>query len=251
MTSENYTCFVYGWIALAVIIFFVLMFVTAPYGRHTKTTWGPLIDNRLGWMLMEIFVLLVLFWFVFTGKNQQSFTNLLIISFFAFHYFNRSIIFPLRLKTKGKKMPVVITLMGLTFNLVNGFIIGYYLGNFKIYDREWLSSIPFITGTIIFFAGLTINWWSDGILIGLRKYGESGYKIPEGKLFHYVSCPNLMGEIIEWCGFAILTWSLPGLAFFIWTFCNLVPRAISHHKWYNEKFENYPKNRKAVIPFVI
>lgn len=148
-------------------------------------------------------------------------------------------------------MPVVITLMGLTFNLVNGFIIGYYLGNFKIYDREWLSSIPFITGTIIFFAGLTINWWSDGILIGLRKYGERGYKIPEGKLFHYVSCPNLMGEIIEWCGFAILTWSLPGLAFFIWTFCNLVPRAISHHKWYNEKFENYPKNRKAVIPYVI
>ena len=36
--------------------------------------------------------------------------------------------------------------------------------------------------------------------------------------------------------------------FFIWTFINLVPRAISHHKWYKDNFKDYPKNRKAIIP---
>jgi hypothetical protein len=27
-------------------------------------------------------------------------------------------------------------------------------------------------------------------------------------------------------------------------------RAIGHHEWYLKKFENYPKTRKALIPFV-
>ncbi|MBT4969756.1 MAG: hypothetical protein HOM80_12185, partial [Bacteroidetes bacterium] len=77
------------------------------------------------------------------------------------------------------------------------------------------------------------------------------YSIPFGKLFNYVSCPNHLGEIIEWAGFAVMTWSLPGLAFFIWTIINLLPRSLAHHKWYNKEFDNYPENRKAVIPFII
>lgn len=251
MTPDNFTTFIYCWIILAIAVFIMLMFITAPYGRHTKQTWGPLVDNKTGWIVMEVFVLVVLFWFVFNGKNPQSFVNQIIIAFFAFHYLNRSIVFPFRLRTKGKKMPVVIMLMGMFFNLVNGFIIGYYLGNFKIYDDAWMRSVPFISGTIIFFAGMIINWWSDTTLINLRKKGDTGYQIPEGRWFHYVSCPNLMGEMIEWGGFAILTWSLPGLAFFIWTICNLVPRAVSHHRWYKEKFKNYPAERKAIIPFIV
>lgn len=110
-------------------------------------------------------------------------------------------------------MPVLIMLMGMTFNLVNGFLIGYYLGNFRVYELSWLTSTPFIIGTLIFITGIVINWQSDTILINLRKPGETGYKIPQGRMFRFVSSPNLLGESIEWCGFAILTWSLPGLAF--------------------------------------
>ncbi|MCO6463451.1 MAG: 3-oxo-5-alpha-steroid 4-dehydrogenase [Saprospiraceae bacterium] len=250
MNLEQYNNFIWAWIILAVIIFFVLLFITAPYGRHVKSTWGPLIDNKMGWILMEVFVVVVLFYFVFTGNNTQSTANIIILSFFVFHYLNRSLIFPLRLKTPGKKMPVTIMLMGIVFNLVNGFIIGYYFGNFKVYDSTWLTSVPFIVGAIIFIIGMIINWQADSILIGLRKPGEIGYKIPRGKMFEYISCPNLFGETVEWAGFAILTWSLPGLAFFIWTFANLTPRAISHHKWYQKHFEDYPKERKAIIPFI-
>jgi 3-oxo-5-alpha-steroid 4-dehydrogenase 1 len=32
---------------------------------------------------------------------------------------------------------------------------------------------------------------------------------------------------------------------------NLVPRAFATHKWYREKFPDYPANRKALIPYVI
>ena len=33
---------------------------------------------------------------------------------------------------------------------------------------------------------------------------------------------------------------------FFWTIFNLLPRAISHHKWYKEKFEDYPKEGKII-----
>ena len=60
-----------------------------------------------------------------------------------------------------------------------------------------------------------------------------------------------LGDIIDWIGWAILTWSISGLVFAIWTIANLFPRALAHHKWYQEKFSDYPKNRKAIIPGII
>ncbi len=250
MSTLQYQYFLIGWMAFAIIIFIVLMFITAPYGRHSKTNWGPMVGNRLGWVVMEMVVLLVLWYFIFKGKNEQTSANVLIISMFTFHYFNRSFIFPLRLKTTGKKMPLAIMFMGIVFNIVSGFTFGYYFGNLKVYENQWLTSPEFIIGTLIFVTGLIINWQSDALLIGLRKQDETGYKIPYGGLFKYVSCPNLLGETIEWGGFAILTWSLPGLAFFVWTFANLIPRAIAHHRWYKQHFSDYPEGRKAVIPFL-
>jgi hypothetical protein len=60
----------------------------------------------------------------------------------------------------------------------------------------------------------------------------------------------MLGELIEWLGFAILCWNMPALAFFIWSAANLVPRAMSHHRWYKNKFQNYPAERKAILPYI-
>ncbi len=250
ISFSQYTTFVYIWIFIALAVFVVLLFINAPYGRHTKTTWGPLIDNKIAWFIMEFIVLVILYFFLFTGTNHMTLVSGIIVGIFSLHYINRSIIYPIRIKTKGKKMPVVILFFAMCFNLINGFLIGYYLGNFRIYPIGWLSSPQFIVGIIIFSTGMFINWQSDNILIGLRKPSETGYSIPTGAMFKYISVPNLLGEIIEWLGFAILLWGLPGWAFFIWTFANLVPRAISHHKWYLQNFPDYPTNRKAIIPFI-
>jgi len=96
-----------------------------------------------------------------------------------------------------------------------------------------------------------VNNHSDHILRNLRKPNETGYKIPYGGLFNYVSDANYTGELIEWIGWAIMLWSKASLIFFLATFFNLAPRARMHHKWYLDKFkEDYPKNRKALIPFI-
>jgi len=43
---------------------------------------------------------------------------------------------------------------------------------------------------------------------------------------------------------------VPGLAFAVWTFANLAPRARAHHRRYHGHFEEYPEERKALIPGV-
>ena len=75
--------------------------------------------------------------------------------------------------------------------------------------------------------------------------------VPSGGAFDIVCCPNLSGEIIEWVGFALLTWSLPGLAFALWTVANLVPRALWRRKWYRENFSGYSRERAALFPGVL
>jgi 3-oxo-5-alpha-steroid 4-dehydrogenase 1 len=247
---ESFQLIQFVWIILAVIVFFLLLKITAPYGRHTTSNWGPLVSNRLGWLIMELPVLVVLFLFLLPAAKTISVVSWVLIGLFCLHYFNRVFIFPFRLRTKGKKMPLVIMLSAVFFNIMNGFSLGYFFSHFANYTNAWFTDIRFIAGTILFFTGLYINWKADDMLIHLRKPGETGYKIPQGWLFEKISCPNLFGELVEWTGFAILCWNLPAFAFLIWTGANLIPRALSHHQWYKEKFADYPAGRKAIIPYL-
>lgn len=250
MNNELYFIIAMSWIGLGIVTFLYLFKQTAPYGRHTSDRWGPMVDNRFGWFIMEVFVLFVLAYFLWQGERPLNAVSGCMVGLFTFHYLNRSIVFPLRLRTRGKKMPLIIVLSAMCFNMMNGFFLGYYFGNIGFYALSWFYDPRFILGMLIFLTGMVINWHSDAILINLRKPGEKGYKIPSGGLFKWVSCPNLLGEVIEWIGFGILTWSLPGLVFALWTFANVVPRAISHHQWYHKQFEDYPSARKAIFPFL-
>ena len=108
-----------------------------------------------------------------------------------------------------------------------------------------------MVGVLVFLAGFAVNYRADGMLIALRRPGETGYRIPQGWLFEYVACPNYFGEIVEWFGFALATWSLAGLAFALFTAANIGPRAFSNRRWYRRTFPDYPAERKALIPFVM
>ena len=252
MSMENFYLFVWIWIALALLVFPVLLRITAPYGRHSSRDWGPMIPNRLGWIIMELPSLIIFVLYCLGGTNRMNAPILVFFLLYTMHYTNRSIIFPLRTHTSRKLIPLLITLMAILFNLVNGFINGYYFGTVSSgYPIEWLYDVRFIGGGLLFLAGMFINLHSDNILLALRKTTSNGYSIPQGGLFRYVSCPNFLGEILEWTGFAIMTWSPAALAFALWTVVNLVPRALDHHKWYQARFGNYPAERKALIPFVL
>jgi len=251
LSFNQYANFMYAWIVLAILIFLLLLKITAPYGRHTSAKWGPAISNQLGWIVMEFPVLIVIWVIIFPLIPFLSLPVWVMTGLFCLHYLNRTFVFPFRLHTRGKKMPVVIVVMGIFFNLVSGFSLGYFFTRFATYTNDWFFDPRFIIGTLLFLAGMYINWRSDNRLIGLRKPGETHYVIPEKGWFNYISCPNLFGEMLEWGGYAVLCWNLPALGFFIWTAANLIPRAISHHQWYKERFPGYPPERKAIIPFLV
>jgi len=241
----------WGWIALAGVAFAYLMRHNAPYGRHIRVGWGPTIPNRLGWFLMEFTVIVVFLAALLWEKRPISTMVWVLSGCFLLHYINRSLIYPLRLRTAGKRMPLAIVLSAVGFNLVNGFLLGYCFANFADYGANWWTDARFLGGMALFWSGLAINWHADSMLIRLRKPGSTGYRIPQGGLFKWVSCPNLLGEMIEWIGFALMCWNLPAFAFMIWTIANLAPRAIAHHRWYKATFSDYPADRKTLIPFIL
>ena len=251
MSLSTLNTFSIYWIIIALILVPIQLKIIAPYGRHISHKWGWVIDNRLGWILMEIVSPLILGYFLFASETLNLTTSL-IAGLWLLHYLNRSLIFPFRIKTKGKKTPLLIALSAIFFNSMNAGLNGYYLGQFgHTYTLDWLLDFRFIIGLSLFIIGAVINIQSDNILLNLRTPTEQGYKIPRGGLFKYISCPNHFGEMIEWLGFAVMAWSLPAFSFALWTIANLLPRARSHHRWYREYFDEYPKDRKAVIPFVL
>lgn len=241
-------------VPLAVVVFVALHFVTAGYGSMYTRRWGPAVGNRLGWVLMEspVFFAMVTLW-ICSGR-PAGVAVAVMASLFLLHYFQRSFIFPLLIKSKSP-MPLAIVAMGITFNLVNAYLIGgwlFYLAPEGMYTAAWLLSPQFIAGTALFFAGMGINLHSDYIIRHLRKPGDRGHYIPRGGMFRYVTSANYLGEFTEWVGYAVLTWSAAGAVFALWTFANLAPRARSLHRRYLSEFgEEYSRlNRRFILPYV-
>jgi len=250
--ASFYTILLWSWVGVAALSFVFLLFVTAPYGRHVREGWGPTVPSTLGWVLMEIPAVLIFGAFALLGDRLLEPATLVLTALWMLHYVNRSLVFPFRRRGGQRPMPLSIAGSGFFFNLVNGYLQGRWLHTLgPVRDAAWLTHPAFLAGAALFLVGFGINTHADAVLRNLRRPGETGYKIPQGGLYALVSCPNYFGEMLEWFGWALATWSLGGLVFAVWTVANLAPRAFANHKWYRQKFPEYPKERKALVPFVV
>ena len=252
MTAQTlYNIILWASAPLAIAIFVSLLFIPAPYGRHARRGWGPAIPNRFGWMIMESPSAILFAVLFFLGDVPKILPMLIFLILWESHYFHRTFIYPFRIANGKKGMPVSVILMGITFNLGNAYLNGYYLFSLSGgYPASWLQEPQMLVGLVIFVLGFTINKWADHVLRTIRLKSQAEYQIPYGGLYRWISCPNYFGEILEWIGWAIATWSLPGLAFAVLTIANLAPRALANHHWYHDKFADYPSVRKALIPKV-
>jgi 3-oxo-5-alpha-steroid 4-dehydrogenase 1 len=249
-----FTLYLWAMILVAVIVFIALYFINAGYGMFRSARWGRSINNKLGWMLMEVPVSIALILFWAFSDRKALLVPFIFLLFLETHYIYRAFIFPLKLRGKSR-MPLGIMFMGITFNLLNTFMQGYWLfyhSPKELYDNTWIQTPAFIIGTTLFFIGLIINIDSDRRIRNLRHAGDSNHYLPHGGMFNYVTSANYFGEIIEWSGFAIATLSMPGLVFAIWTFANLVPRANAIYTKYRVEYSDdiKKKNLRRVIPFI-
>jgi 3-oxo-5-alpha-steroid 4-dehydrogenase 1 len=237
------------WTLLAFLVFVLLFFVPAPYGKTLRKGWGPTLPSRLGWMLMEAPAFLgMLFWFIL-GEYLLRPVSIVFFILWQVHYVHRAFVYPFLIRDKDKPMPLLVVVMAIFFNLVNTYLNGRFLFQFSGgYPVSWIGDVRFLIGIGFFIAGFVINQKADSGLRKLRGVSPNEYYIPNGRMYRWISCPNYFGEIIEWTGWALATWSVSGLSFALWTIANLVPRARSYHRWYLNRFPEYPKERKILIP---
>lgn len=240
--------------ALAAATFVALRYVSAPYGRHLRGGWGPTVSARVGWLVMESPAVLVFAAVYATGRNRLEPVPLLLLALWQTHYVYRAFGYPFLVRA-GSRMPVSVMALAVAFNVLNGYLNARWISDLGNYPDGWVADPRFLLGILLFGAGLAVNADSDRRLRRLRPAGrpggQGGYGIPYGGAFRWVSCPNYLGEIVEWCGWALLTWSPAGLAFAVYTTANLAPRAIDHHAWYRERFPDYPPQRRALIPYLV
>ena len=252
--------------------------VSAAYGRfaHTFSTQFS-INSKVGWIVQEAPSFIIAVYYLSSAESRffnSNPRNRLLLMLFSLHYFHRSFIFPMFTKPK-RPNPFITHVLGFIFCVWNGYLQGASLSRNELSS----SSTFYYLGLVIFWTGAIINIKSDYYLISLRtkrdrkiKNGNgngsgdnektkrdddyatssrtSDYIMPEGGFFDFVSCPNYFGETLEWFGYALASGCIGQWAFAFFTFANLAPRAVQYHQFYKTNFKNYPKQRKAYIPFV-
>jgi len=247
-----YDYLLWGVFATAALTAITLLLLPAPYGRHQRKGWGPTMGTRAAWVVMESPAVIAFFGFYACGARATDLVPLVLLATWQSHYLYRTFIYPMRLRPGGRPTPVAVVAMGFLFNTINAYLNARFLSELgPVYETSWLLDPRFLIGVSMFVGGMALNRQADRVLLNLRKPGESGYKIPRGGAYNLISCPNYFGETVQWLGWALACWSLAGLSFAVFTAANLIPRALAHHRWYHETFPDYPKKRRAVIPWIL
>jgi len=238
--------------------------IYVPYGRFSnavKSVKGGFecrknqpVPAKLAWFLMEIPNIILGTYFILRARHVGVYKPMgwVVVGLFMFHYVIRTFVYSFLLKG-SKPMPLDTLSYGIFFTCINGSIQTYH----HLFEAPGAlpvslgDQIRVGLGIVLFFFGFAMNQWCDAVLRSLRKdENDTGYYLPEGTFFNYWSAPNLIGEIIEWLGYALVANSSVAFGFFVTTFIIVGHRAVGHHEWYQKKFDNYPAQRKALIPFV-
>jgi 3-oxo-5-alpha-steroid 4-dehydrogenase 1 len=246
--------------ALVVLVFIGAAVVKSPYGRFASDKWGISLSPRLGWFLMELPATLSFVFFYFQGRNRFEIVPLFFLFVWLVHYGNRGFVFPYLVRSpKGAtaSFSIVIVGMGWFVTTLHGYLNAVFISDLgQHFPLDWFADPRFIVGITIYYASFVLNIRSDAIIRNLRSVeeierGEKVYRIPRGGLFRFVTSPSYLTEITAFAGFALATWSLGATFILLITIANLVPRAFQTHRWYREKFPDYPRERRALIPFVL
>jgi 3-oxo-5-alpha-steroid 4-dehydrogenase 1 len=235
-----------------------MRFMKTPYGRFADRRW-PSVNARVGWLLMELPATLVFWPFFLAGPNAGQTVPMVLATLWGIHYLNRGFVFPLLIrvpKQGGASFGLPVLLVGVFVTSAHGYLNGTFFSRLgQHFTPEWLTDPRFLLGVAIYASGLALNVHSDAVIRNLRskaevERGDKIYRIPRGGGFRFVSNPHYLGELIMWSGFTLFTWSLPGVFILLLSAANLVLRATETHRWYRERFPDYPRGRRALVPFL-
>lgn len=239
-------------LALAAVTAFASVFVTTPYGRFASDRLGPTLPQRTGWLLLEAPAWLFLPFYA-GGSRAIEPVPLLFACVWAVHYANRALLFPLLMRVRpGARMGLLVPLSGWVVVPLHAWLYAVWLSDLGAHlTPAWLLDPRFLVGAPTYLLGLGLILHSEHVLRSLRRGpDDTAYRIPHGGGFAWVTNPHYLGELLAWAGLALATWCPGGLFILAITAANLVPRALATHRWYHERFPDYPSQRRILIPGV-
>ncbi len=246
-------------LALVAIVAVTAPFVPSPYGRFGSNRFGFTLAPRLGWFLMELGSPLTFLYFYFQGPHRFSPVPLIFLGLWCVHYANRAFFFPLSIRSpRGAQANFSAMVMGIgvVVTALHGYLNGSYFSHFgSQYTTAWLTDPRFLIGFPLWAISYALNLHCEAIVRNLRTREEVAagtriYRIPVGGLFRWVTSPTYLTELSAWTGFALASWSMGGVFILTVSAANLLPRAVSTHRWYRERFPDYPRERKALVPYL-
>jgi hypothetical protein len=110
-------------------------------------------------------------------------------------------------------------------------------------------------GVVLFAMGIAGNFYHHYLLAKLRSdnnevTGSSKYLVPRGGLFDYVATPHYLFELIGWLGIAIVANHFNIYLVFAGMSSYLAGRSIAQNEFNRAKFDDWPEERRNLIPFV-
>eukprot|EP00928_Gymnodinium_smaydae_P053454 TRINITY_DN37439_c0_g1_i1.p1 TRINITY_DN37439_c0_g1~~TRINITY_DN37439_c0_g1_i1.p1 ORF type:complete len:270 (-),score=26.44 TRINITY_DN37439_c0_g1_i1:12-821(-) len=77
------------------------------------------------------------------------------------------------------------------------------------------------------------------------------YSLPKGRWFSFIGSPQYLAEILVYLSFVGMLQTAASLGLFLWVASNQVLSAWRTHKWYQQQYDEYRKEkRKALIPLL-
>ncbi|XP_060884897.1 polyprenol reductase [Labrus mixtus] len=115
-----------------------------------------------------------------------------------------------------------------------------------------------VTGSVLFIMASLMQHQCMVHLAALRT-GKSGsvetlaHRLPEGGWFDLVSCPHYLAELLLYVSLNLMYGgvSLTWWTVFLFVLFSQALEAQLCREFYISKYESYPRNRKAFIPFVL
>uniref|UniRef100_A0A6T5U6C0 3-oxo-5-alpha-steroid 4-dehydrogenase C-terminal domain-containing protein n=1 Tax=Lankesteria abbotti TaxID=340204 RepID=A0A6T5U6C0_9APIC len=134
--------------------------------------------------------------------------------------------------------------------IIFGASVGYFVCHPR-YHALFTSPIPIYTAALVMLVFEFFNFQTHITLRNLRPRGTKSRGIPQGWGFELVSCANYFWESLAWLVFSILTFTLSSWIFLVVAFVQMSIWALKRHHAYQKEFKDYPRKRRAIVPFVL
>lgn len=236
--------------------------------ESTINVYAKDVGAQIGWRTVYFIeylgpmIIHSLFYYGFYDAGEMNYTQLAAFNLTLLHYLKREYETLFIHTFSADTMPLAFLFRNSGhYWIINGLFIAYSIyapqipSDSSIFnfihhvENRSLDELKIYGGLMLVFE--LCNLYCHVILRRLRSDGSREHKIPQGFAFNLVSFPNYFFEVLSWTVFAVMTNNWSSYFFLVVGSGTMMVWAKQKHAKYRKTFgDKYPKNRKAMIPFI-